>query len=492
MANVVLFFWPIVVIVLFTRKVPAVALIWALLGGYLLLPAGIEIDLPGVPALHRNNIPAIACLIMALFVAKRSAETPLQFQLPGWLPKSALSRICLLLLLVGSVGTVLTNREPIPVVQRFLPGISLYDGISLLGATILSMIPFILGRKFFAHSEQQKYLLWAICAAAGFYAIPALYEVRMSPQLHSMVYGYFPHSFLQHYRGAGIWRPVVFLEHGLNLGLFMAMAIIGALVLLKAAVAEQRLRYIGLTAWLFLTLLLSTNLGALLLTLVCGGVVFFFGRRTQLLFATAITCIILTYPMARSTAIVPLDTVVRVAEWIDTTRAASLQYRLRNEEVFLQKAAQKPLLGWGPWGRNHAYDPYGNVATVADGYWIGPITVGGWARYIAEFGLLSIGILTLYLRRRRLELDSINVGLCMVLVLNLVDLIPNSGLSPITWLCAGALLGRSEITSKTAVTTETQSHSEPPRVQYSRFPTTSFVRAPQASSQSAPFHARSS
>ena len=36
------------------------------------------------------------------------------------------------------------------------------------------------------------------------------------------------------------------------------------------------------------------------------------------------------------------------------------------------------------------------------------------------------------------------VGLAMALTANLVDLIPNSGLSPVTWLLAGALCGRLE------------------------------------------------
>lgn len=49
-----------------------------------------------------------------------------------------------------------------------------------------------------------------------------LYEVRLSPQLHRIFYGYFPHSFAQQVRGGG-FRPVVFLQHGLWVAFFAMM-----------------------------------------------------------------------------------------------------------------------------------------------------------------------------------------------------------------------------------------------------------------------------
>ena len=49
-----------------------------------------------------------------------------------------------------------------------------------------------------------------------------LFEVRMSPQLHNMVYGFAQHSFGQTVRGGG-WRPMVFMQHGLAVGLFMSV-----------------------------------------------------------------------------------------------------------------------------------------------------------------------------------------------------------------------------------------------------------------------------
>ena len=47
------------------------------------------------------------------------------------------------------------------------------------------------------------------------------WEVRMSPQLHSSMYGFRPFRFDQAYRWGG-YRPSVFMQHGIALGLFMA------------------------------------------------------------------------------------------------------------------------------------------------------------------------------------------------------------------------------------------------------------------------------
>ena len=59
------------------------------------------------------------------------------------------------------------------------------------------------------------------------YSVPMLFEVRMSPQLHTWIYGYFPHSFVQQMREGG-FRPVVFLGHGLLTAFFIMSAAVAA------------------------------------------------------------------------------------------------------------------------------------------------------------------------------------------------------------------------------------------------------------------------
>jgi hypothetical protein len=59
-------------------------------------------------------------------------------------------------------------------------------------------------------------------------------------------------------------------------------------------------------------------------------------------------------------------------------------------------------------------------------------------------GLLAVPPILLALRRRREAIDPATAALALILAVNLIDLLPNSGLTPITWLLAGALAGRLE------------------------------------------------
>ena len=75
------------------------------------------------------------------------------------------------------------------------------------------LAPFYIGSRFLCSDKGRSELLKAFPVAALFYSLPMLLEVRISPQLHRWVYGYFPHSFVQQVRYGG-YRPVSFLSTG--------------------------------------------------------------------------------------------------------------------------------------------------------------------------------------------------------------------------------------------------------------------------------------
>ena len=60
----------------------------------------------------------------------------------------------------------------------------------------------------------QRTLLISIFIGGLLYVPLCLFEIRMSPQLHKLVYGFHQHIFAQTFRFEG-WRPTVFLQHGL-------------------------------------------------------------------------------------------------------------------------------------------------------------------------------------------------------------------------------------------------------------------------------------
>ena len=125
-------------------------------------------------------------------------------------------------------------------------------------------------------------------------------------------------------------------------------------------------------------------------------------------------------------------------------RSRSLNFRFTNEDIFLERASERPLFGWGGWGRNRIYDKSGRNTLVKDGHWVSTISTYGWVGYLAEFGLLTLGMILLTQSRRLRNLKYVSIALSTILAVSLLDMLLNSSLTPLTWLIAGALLGRAE------------------------------------------------
>ncbi|MCE8442503.1 hypothetical protein LZ187_22525, partial [Rhodovulum sulfidophilum] len=196
--------WVIVTVILFRVLRPAGALVACLLGAYLLLPVRVTVDLPLLPALNKHSLPAIAAAVMTMIVAAgvqrpRPAGTGGASRiLPGWIPGNIWIRL-LFLVAVLSVGlSALVNNDTLvygPTVRR---GLGPYDAGSMVLTMAVTLLPFVLGRRLLADEAGRRVLLWGLCLSASAYAFLALFEVRMSPQLNMMVYGFHPASWIQH------------------------------------------------------------------------------------------------------------------------------------------------------------------------------------------------------------------------------------------------------------------------------------------------------
>jgi hypothetical protein len=440
-AYLVLFSWPLVAIVLF-RKLPLhKALIWTVMGGYLILPVGTGIKIPMIPLFDKTLIPSLSALILCLIYAPRPEAAH-----RGLRPTDSGRTMILGLIAIMVIApfmSVLQNPEPIIAGPRFITGLRLYDGFSMLSGIFVDLIPFVLGWRYLNTSESQAYFLRFLVIAALFYSLPAMFEVRVSPQLHNWIYGFFPHDFGQHMRAGG-FRPVVFLSHGLLLGIFLCMATLASLILWREALREGKTASVWIFAlvWLVIVLILSKNLGALAITILLAPFIIFAGQKLQVTAAVVVAGIVLFYPMLRSAGYVPVEQVYEMALSISQDRASSLRFRLDNEDALLAHAAEKPWFGWGNWGRNHLYDPSdGRMSSVTDGIWVIIIGTSGWFGYIGSFGLLTLPVLLYALRRQKLGPSLITPGLMVVLSATLLDMLPNDGLVSYVWLMAGALTG---------------------------------------------------
>ena len=98
----------------------------------------------------------------------------------------------------------------------------------------------------------------------------------MSPQLNNMFYGFFPHSWGQHMRGGG-YRPLVFLEHGLRLGIFMAVAVLATIGYFRSREGGNRASVMLAALWLFGTLILCKSAGALIIASLIAPVILLLG-----------------------------------------------------------------------------------------------------------------------------------------------------------------------------------------------------------------------
>ncbi|MEM7509078.1 MAG: hypothetical protein AAF415_20350 [Pseudomonadota bacterium] len=446
-----LVFWPVLTFIL-SRVMPwPQAIIVSIIGGYLLLPEEGGINLPLLPALRKDTIPCLTLLVLAFLF--RPGQQPAGHRVTvstidvrnGWLPRSTTGVILLALIVTGAIMTALTNGDPLRFAggERPIQGLRLYDGFSMIvGATAL-IVPVLLGRKYLAHPDTHRLLLIGLVLAGLAYSLLALIEIRLSPQLNRWVYGFFPHNWNQHVRGGG-FRPLVFLNHGLWLAIFFAMTIVAAMGLYRSE-KQARFRWLLAAGWLLMTLALSNSLGAFLIALFLTPAILLLSMRLQLILAACIAMSVLTYPFLRGADVVPTDTLVGWAERISEPRSRSLNFRFEQEDQLIEKANDRPLFGWGGFGRNRVYDEFGRDQSVVDGAWVVTIGQGGWVRYIGEFGLLSLPIILMAFRWRRYDVAPVTAALCIVLVANMIDLIPNGTRTPVTWLLVGALLGRLEL-----------------------------------------------
>jgi hypothetical protein len=438
LATFVLAAWPFVALILFSKQKIADAVIWTLLGGFLVLPESATIKFAMVPSLDKNSIPNLCVFIGCLFA------TP---HLPRLSNKFGIVEVLLLFYTIGPVVTSELNNDPILTGDIILPGVDSYDGISTLISQLIFIIPFFLGRRYFRSASNNEAILRALAVGGLAYSIPMLFEIRMSPQLSSWIYGYFPSSMQTEMRYGG-FRPVVFLGNGLILAFFIVTSALAAATFSKARLRLAQLPSEAVAVYLGVLVVLCKAAGALIYGVFLGMLVRFTKPKLQVKIALALGLLGLFYPTLRITELFPNDALVALAAQVDQQRAESLTFRFNQEDHLLEHATERFFFGWGRFGRNRVHaDDSGRDESVTDGRWIIVMGQFGFLGFLAEFGLLTIPIFRTFLSFRfatTLREQIFLASLSLIVAISVVDLLPNSSLTPWTWLLAGTLLGRSE------------------------------------------------
>ena len=430
--------WPLASVMLFRLLPAGRALIASLLIAHMFLPPPPALfDLPLLPPLDKYGISTLTLMAVCLVLFKDWTR---------FLPTSRIALVLVAVYVFSPVITVLTNPEPAFYGRYALPGLRLREVPAQIIQQAINVAPLLMTRALLVTARDLRDVVFGFFLAGLVYSLPMLVEVRLSPQLNVWFYGFFQHSFEQMVRDGG-FRPIVFLYHGLWAAFFAMTALVCTVALARHEPGRAKVVYVVCAAYLAVVLVLCKSLGSILFALMAVPLVFVMGRRLILTAAAVLALLSVVYPSLKGSGIVPSEEILALVETINPERAFSLQVRFENEDILVERAFEKPVFGWGLWGRNHILDDNGTILTITDGRWIIVLGVFGWVGFLAEFLLLTMPVFLLW--RKSLagdaeELSPYAVTLALLLSINMVDLIPNATIMPLTWMMAGAVLGYAE------------------------------------------------
>jgi hypothetical protein len=372
-----------------------------------------------------------------------------------------------------------------PLFSSLTNGLGPYDGLSSsLNQIVTWGFPYFLGRLYLGSLKGLQQLAVGIVWGGLVYIPLCLIEIRLSPQLHQWLYGFNPQSFEQAIRYGG-YRPIVFMQHGLMVGIWMMTATLIAFTLWRAGILQQLLTQFAKDSlgvggdeakgnekkhsklktlvrepvWgaaaasvlmLTITFVLIKSTGAYVLLALGIGlfVALQWGRSALPLIAIAL--LLSGYLIFASTGGLTPGLISQVSATVtrlsDAERSASLVFRLENEAQLSQKARLQPIFGWGGWGRARIFNEYGQDISVTDSLWIINFGNFGFVGLWSWVGAMLLPILGFVLLRyppttwghpQVVPAAVLSIGL----MLYAIDCLSNAMVNPIYTLIAGGLAG---------------------------------------------------
>lgn len=457
-ATLALLLWMPISIAVFAFAKPHRAVAFLLVFGMILLP---ELEFFSIKLLPDMNKKTIACawaFFPALIWCKRELKQVSLGKLP-W--------VFFGLIVLGDFGRAWTNLDAIVVGGRVVPPIYAHTALTfIMEDFLLEFVPFLLGAALYRERDRLRDFMRIFCTAGVFYVPLVLLEIRFSPQAHAFVYGYHQHSWLQVMRD-GAFRPMVFMNHGLAVALFMATCGVLAFGLAKAREKVVKIGALPIAILITTLVALSHSLGALIFVATLGPVVWLTSPKTQVRVAVLLAALVMLYPMLRAYDLFPTQQLLNIARSISEDRAGSLEFRFNNEDGALHRAFERPLFGWGGFARIFVYDEEsGDELTTFDGAWLITYCSTGVIGFVTRFGLLTWPVWLAYRRLRRVPIksDQVLVGaMAVATAMIAVDLLPNGMFTYFPHLFAGVLLGVIRQLTRRDAAAPARGNSERPR-----------------------------
>ncbi|MCQ8847333.1 hypothetical protein NQT74_01920 [Alteromonas stellipolaris] len=424
LAYLVLFGWPFVSLFAYLKFDTVTATFVTIVGGYLLLPVGLEVDLPLIPSLDKTNIPNLSALLSIVLVKRQ------KFYFLTNIKWVKFVIVCIVLI---PIINVYFNLQPIYNGEFWLPSLTLHDGISNSLLVYLRLLPLIISVNIIKSEYELTKLLKLLVWSLILYCPLIFLELRLSPQLHNWVYGYFPHSFAQQVREGG-FRAVVFLGHGLltaniYLGGFIALAI-----LYKSKRYFQSAKVnLNLLVFFFLMIILLKSMTAIMLACSAIVLITISKKSYSVIPMRFVALFIMAYPVMSYFNMIPYEVIHNWLAEYNAERAQSLYFRFSNEDVLMDYLGERFLIGNGG-SRMMLY------GAIVDGTWI-IWTLSFGVIYTTLNFLLFAG--SLFIARTNKNHRELNIY-CVFVTVMMIDQIPNSSLGHSwLWLYGGAILAYS-------------------------------------------------
>jgi hypothetical protein len=442
---IVLFGWMPIVFYLFVRFPTQRAVIISFVVAWLFLPQA-SYPIPLLPPYDKISASCYA-ILLATIVYDTARITTFK---PGWLDVPMV--ICCLCPIVSQV----TNGGS-PISPTF-------------NQIITWGLPYFLGRLYLGSLDGLRQLAIGIFAGGLAYIPFTLLEGVRGPILHQMVYGVNAFEDWGQARRMGGWRPVVFMQHGLMVGLWMMTAALIAVWLWQTGTLKkfqgQNIKTLAIVLTIAFFLCRSTGAYSLF---AFGLIVLFSAKwfRTSLPLLFIIGYIVFYLYVAASGQFSSKDVMAVINPIFGEERAASLKFRFDMEEILGDKARQRFLFGWGDSGGNRVYNGYGKDISVTDSLWIIAFGTNGAVGLASLFSSLLLPVVVFCVSKYPARTwANPKVAPAAVLAVSLTmyvfDCVLNAMTNPIFALIAGGLSG---LVLKAPESLKTKKASSPPRRQ---------------------------
>jgi hypothetical protein len=425
----------VVCVVLFGRRPGPDAAVIALIGGWALLPTGrypasvfVEpagtggsmhsLALPVDPLVNKATAIGLGCLAGVLLF-----DWPAVRRLrPAWVDLPILAW-CL-----------------VPLASALANGLAVTGGLAQTRYLVLTWgVPYLLGRAFLTDPSTLRKFPLALVLAGLAYLPLGLAEFIHRPFLYTTFYGPHPYQLVGAERYLGS-RPMVFLEGGNQLGMWIASAAVSAAWLWRAGRinAFAGLPAGAVTAALVLANFLFQSLTAVVVMLVSLAFLLGSGQKWSVRMGSRRAGMVAVFLLGVVVCGVGVGLAGRASDpgfraqvrgAFQSVGRGSFTWRLARYEEQFRRVAQRPILGWSrpDWSASPDHPD------------VDPISTGLWFHTLGRFGLLGLACSTAVLlgpvvrvlrrlpaRSWHTPAGSVPLLTALLLAINLADSLLNS------------------------------------------------------------------